>query len=215
MILGFNSKGRKMTDDNIISIDGRRQADQLRKDHAELEKREKLLREKLERIGLDLWTTKNAPGRYWIADLRRSQPEHLRAWSNLSLEQVEEAIAHIGDSAKGYHGNWLRPVTVGKPWREKLPQCHLNNLEHINKYYADVGRMCDVLECFRRDVAELPESEPYVPASAEKHWTKSTLSADAIMAAIVLLEAAREKLIALRPIEETMSPESLAAVGAI
>jgi hypothetical protein len=85
-----------MADDNIISLEGRRQ---VRKDQVERENREKLLREKLERVGLALRKEK-APGRYWISDLRPQQPEHLTPWSNLSLEQAEEATARIADGTR-------------------------------------------------------------------------------------------------------------------
>jgi hypothetical protein len=51
-----------MTDDNIIGIDGR-QAVQLRKDQAEREKREEILRQKLKCLGFELQPG-NAP-EFW------------------------------------------------------------------------------------------------------------------------------------------------------
>ena len=78
-----------MSDDNIIGIDGR-QAVELRKDQAEREKREEILRQKLKREGLVL-ERGNAPGTYTIAHPQPPQPPYLNGWCDLSLEQVEDA----------------------------------------------------------------------------------------------------------------------------
>jgi hypothetical protein len=169
-----------MADDNIISIDGRRQAEQVRKDQATLEKREELLREKLKRSGLALvpemklklgvppiapgkYAAEKVPGRYRIADTRPPQSKRLKAWHDLSLEQVEEATAGIDGSRnlRGYADSVLRPVTVGKPWRQKLPQCHLNIIDHLNEYDDGLDLMCAHLKCFREQMTALPEREAY------------------------------------------------------
>ena len=77
-----------MTDDNVIGIDGR-QAVELRKDQAEREAREEILRQKLKCEGLEL-RPGNAPGTYTIAHPHRPQPPR-----DLSLDQVEDATSDI------------------------------------------------------------------------------------------------------------------------
>jgi hypothetical protein len=58
-----------MTDDNIIGIDGR-QAVQLRKDQAEREKREEILRQKLKCLGFELQPMRPAVRRLRTHTLR-------------------------------------------------------------------------------------------------------------------------------------------------
>jgi hypothetical protein len=79
-----------MTDDNIIGIDGR-QAVELRKDQAEREKREEILRQKLKCEGLEL-RPGNASSTYTIAHPHPPQPPYLKGWRDLSLEQPRSAL---------------------------------------------------------------------------------------------------------------------------
>ena len=82
-----------MTDDNIIAIDGR-QAVELRKDQAEREQREEIVRQKLKCEGLEL-RPGNAPGTYTMAHPQPPQPPYLKGWRDLSLEKVEDATSDI------------------------------------------------------------------------------------------------------------------------
>jgi hypothetical protein len=82
-----------MTDDNIIGIDGR-QAVQLRKDQADREKREAVLRQKLNCEGLELGPG-NMPDTYTIAHPNPPQPSYLNGWRDISLDQVEDATSDI------------------------------------------------------------------------------------------------------------------------
>jgi hypothetical protein len=185
-------------DDNIIWIDGRL-PDQLYKDHQDREKREKLRRKRLKRIGLELWP-ENAPGGYRIAQPQPPQPEHPDASRDLSLDQMEDATSNIdireGQTVRG----GLRTATVGKPWRQQLPQCHLNRLEELKKYYDDVAQMRLGMESFRDELSN-PENSSY------RHLSQN------VAAALVLLECAEMKLFHLLPIEEIMSPKELSEMS--
>ena len=118
-----------MTDDNIIGIDGR-QAVELRKDQAEREKREDILRQKLKCEGLVL-EPGNAPGTYTIAH-PHPPPGYLYGWRDLSLDQVEDATSdiEIGQDPRFGCGT-LRAVRFGKPWRQGLPDCYVERLDAL------------------------------------------------------------------------------------
>jgi hypothetical protein len=123
---------RAMTDDNIIGIDGR-QAGELRKDQAEREQREEILRQKLKCLGFELQPG-NMPGSYTIA--HPPQPPYLKGWRDLSLEQVEDATSdiEIGQDPR-FGGGALRAVRAGKPWRQGLPECYVERLDPLKHYY--------------------------------------------------------------------------------
>jgi hypothetical protein len=88
----------------------------------------------------------------------------------------------------------LRTVTVGKPWCQQLPECHLNRLEELKKYYNDVGHMRLAMESFRDELSNQEDS-------SHRHLSQN------VAAALVLLECAEMKLFHLLPIEEIMSPK--------
>src|SRR6516165_11788717 len=131
-----------MTEDNIIGIDGR-QAVELRKDQAEREAREEILRQKLKCEGLEL-RSGNAPGTYTIAHPHPPQPPYLNGWRDLSLDQVEDATSDIEIGQDPRFGcGALRAVRVGKPWRQRLPDCYVERLDALkHHYYA----LCDMRE---------------------------------------------------------------------
>jgi hypothetical protein len=101
-----------MTDDNIIGIDGRQPAE-LRKDQAERQKGEEILKIEVLRIRAP---PGNDPESYTIA--HPQQPPYLNGWRDLSLEQVEDATSDIDVGQDPRFGcGALRAVRVGKPWR--------------------------------------------------------------------------------------------------
>jgi hypothetical protein len=87
-----------MTDDNIIGIDGR-QAVELRKDQAEREQREEILRQKLKIVGFEIQPGM-APGTYMIAHPHPPQPPYLNGRRDLSLDQVEDATSDSGQDPR-------------------------------------------------------------------------------------------------------------------
>jgi hypothetical protein len=101
-----------MTEDNIIGIDGR-QAVELRKDQAEREAREEILRQKLKCEGLEL-RPGNAPNTYTIAHPHPPQPHYLNGWCDLSLDQMEDATSdnEIGQDPR-FGCRALRAVRAG------------------------------------------------------------------------------------------------------
>jgi hypothetical protein len=192
-----------MTDDNIIGIDGR-QAAQLRKDQALREKREQILREKLKCVGFELQPGM-VPGSYAIAHPHPPQPPYLNGWSDLSLDQVEDATSEIDIGQDPRFGcGTLRAVTLGKPWRQGLPECYVERLDALKTYHDDLRDM-------RSDLANIREglSNPEARRLIDERPSLSALSEN-ITAALVLLECAEAKLFNLLPMEETMSPEDLA-----
>jgi hypothetical protein len=78
-----------MKDENIIGVNGR-QAVEVRKDQAEREKREEILRQKLKIVGFELQPGM-APNTYTIAHPHPPQPPYIKGWRDLSLDQVEDA----------------------------------------------------------------------------------------------------------------------------
>src|SRR6516165_11414342 len=129
-----------MTEDNIIGIDGR-QAVELRKDQAEREAREEILRQKLKCEGLEL-RSGNAPGTYTIAHPHPPQPPYLNGWGDLSLEQVEDATSdiEIGQDPRFGSGE-LRAVRAGKSWRLGLPARYVERLDALKSYYYELSDM--------------------------------------------------------------------------
>jgi hypothetical protein len=188
-----------MTDDNILGIDGR-QAVELRKDQAEREQREEIVRQKLKCEGLVL-EPGNAPGTYTIAHPHPPQPSYLKGWRDLSLDQVEDATSDIDVGQDPRFGcGTLRAVRVGKPWRLGLPECYVERLDALRHYYYELSNM-------RADLVSIREglSSPESGHLTLKRPTLSGLSED-ITAAIALLECAEEKLFNLVPREEFASP---------
>jgi hypothetical protein len=104
-----------MTDDNVVGIDGRH-AVQLRKNQAEREEREQILRQKLKCLSLELQPG-NAPGSYTIAHPHPPQPPYLNnGWHELSLDQVEDATSDIDVGQDPRFGcGELKAVTVRAP----------------------------------------------------------------------------------------------------
>ena len=95
-------------------------------------------------------------------------------------------------------------VTIGKPWRQGLPECYVERLDALKTYHDDPRDM-------RADLANIREelSSPEAQRLIDERPSLSALSKD-ITAVIVLLECAEAKLFNLLPMEETMSPEDLA-----
>jgi hypothetical protein len=180
--------GGAMTDDNVIDIDGR-QPVQLRKDQAEREKREEILRQKLKIVGFELQPG-NAPGTYTIAHPHPPQPAYLNGWRDLSLDQVEDATSDIEVGQDPRFGcGTLRAVGAGKPWRQELPDCHVERLDALKHYYYALSDMRAELVSIREGLSS-PESEHLTHA----HPSLSGLS-EHITAAIVLLECAEDKTV--------------------
>ena len=188
-----------MTDDNIIGIDGR-QAVELRKDQAEREAREEILRQKLKCLGFEL-RAGMVPDSYAIAHPHPPQLPYLNGWRDLSLEQVEDATSDIEIGQDPRFGcGALKAVRVGKPWRVGLPDCYVERLDALKHYYYELSDM-------RADLVSTREglSGPESGHLTLKHPSLSGLSED-ITAAITLLECAEEKLFNLVPREEFASP---------
>ena len=149
-----------MTDDNIIGIDGR-QAVELRKDQSERGAREEILRQKLECLGFEL-RPGNAPDIYTIAHPHPPQPPYLKGWRDLSLEQVEDATSAIdvGQDPRFGRGE-LRAVRVGKPWRQRLPDCYVERLDALKHYYYELSDMRADLVSIRKGLSD-PEARRLV-----------------------------------------------------
>jgi hypothetical protein len=172
-----------MADDNIIGIDGR-QAAKLREDQAEREKREETLRQKLKCLSLEL-RAGMIPGSYTIAHPNPPQPRYLNGWRDLSLDQVEDATSDIDvDQDPRFGCGTLRAVRFGKPWRLGLPECYVERLDALKRYYYELSDMRADLVSIREGLSD-PEAQRLVDARP----TLSALSED-ITAAIVLLECA-------------------------
>jgi hypothetical protein len=186
-----------MTDDNLIGIDGR-QAAQLRKDQAEREAREEILRQKLKCLSLEL-RPGNAPSTYTIAHPHPPQPPYLNGWRDISLDQAEDATSDIDVGQDPRFGcGTLRAVRFGKPWRLGLPVCYVERLDALKHYYYE---LCDM----RADLVTIREGLSSPEAQRDERPSLSGLSED-ITAAIALLESAEDKMFGLLPSEEFAAP---------
>jgi hypothetical protein len=107
------------------------------------------------------------------------------------LDQAEDATSDIDVGQDPRFGcGTLRAVRFGKSWRLGLPECYVERLDALKHYYHALSDM-------RADLLSVREG---------LSCTESSELRDDIMAALVLLECAEDKMFSLLPSEDFASP---------